>query len=64
MGRFPARRPVTRGDVRRPASRYNVTMSRFLRSAAGRRGITVLALALLILAVIVAVVVLIRYLPA
>jgi hypothetical protein len=43
---------------------YNVTMSRFLRSAAGRRGITVLALALLILAVIVAVVVLIRYLPA
>jgi hypothetical protein len=40
-------------------------MSRFLRSAAGRRrGITVLALALLILAVVVAVVVLIRYLPA
>jgi hypothetical protein len=39
-------------------------MSRFLRSAQRRRGITVLALALLILAVIVAVVVLTRYLPA
>jgi hypothetical protein len=36
-------------------------MSQFLRSRAGRRGITVLALALLILAVIVAVVVLSRY---
>jgi hypothetical protein len=42
----------------------NVSMSRFLRSAQRRRGITVLALALLILAVIVAVVVLTRYLPA
>ena len=40
---------------------YNVAMSRFLRAAAGRRGITVLALALLILAVIVAVVILSRY---
>ena len=38
-------------------------MSRFLHSAQRRRGITVLALALLILAVIVAVVVLTRYLP-
>ncbi len=36
-------------------------MSRFFRSDVGRRGITVLALALLILAVIVAVVVLSRY---
>jgi len=36
-------------------------MSRFLRSPDPRRGITVLALALLILAVIVAVVVLSRY---
>jgi hypothetical protein len=39
-------------------------MSRSLRSAHRRRGITVLALALLTLAVIVAVVVLTRYLPA
>lgn len=36
-------------------------MSRFLHSDEGRRGITVLALALLILAVIVAVVILARY---
>jgi hypothetical protein len=36
-------------------------MSRFLRSAIRRRGITVLALALLILAVIVALVLLRRY---
>jgi hypothetical protein len=40
---------------------YNVAMSRFLRSHVRRRGITVLALALLILAVIVAVVILSRY---
>jgi hypothetical protein len=39
---------------------YNLTMSRSLRSA-GRRGITVLALALLILAVIAVVVLLTRY---
>jgi hypothetical protein len=36
-------------------------MSRFLRSAGRRRGITVLALALLILAVIAVVVLLSRY---
>jgi hypothetical protein len=42
---------------------YNVTMSRFLVSGGRRRGITVLALALLILAVIVAVVLLTRYVP-
>jgi hypothetical protein len=40
---------------------YNFAMSRFLRSGARRRGITVLALTLLILAVIVAVVILSRY---
>ncbi len=40
---------------------YNVAMSRSLRANASRRGITVLALALLILAVIVAVVILSRY---
>jgi t-SNARE complex subunit (syntaxin) len=39
---------------------YNAAMSRFLR-AGRRRGITVLMLALLILAVIVAVVILSRY---
>jgi hypothetical protein len=42
---------------------YNVAMSRFLRSPSRRRGITVLALALLILVVIAALVVLIRYVP-
>jgi hypothetical protein len=36
-------------------------MSQFLRSDIGRRGITVLALALLILAVVVVVVILSRY---
>jgi hypothetical protein len=36
-------------------------MSRFLLSPAGRRGITVLALALLIIAVVILVVVLSRY---
>jgi hypothetical protein len=36
-------------------------MSRILRSGVGRRGITVLALALLILAVIAVVVILSRY---
>jgi len=36
-------------------------MSRFLRRPAGRRGITVLALALLIIAVVILVVVLSRY---
>jgi hypothetical protein len=36
-------------------------MSRFLGSASGRRGITVLALALLVIAVIVAIVILSRY---
>jgi hypothetical protein len=39
-------------------------MSRFLRSAVRRRGITVLALALLVLVVIAALVLLSRYLPA
>jgi hypothetical protein len=38
-------------------------MSRFLPSFSRRRGITVLALALLILVVIAALVVLIRYVP-
>ena len=38
-------------------------MSRFLRSPSRRRGITVLALALLILVIIAAVVVFIRYVP-
>jgi hypothetical protein len=38
-------------------------MSRFLRSTVSRRGITVLALVLLILAVILAVVLLTRYIP-
>jgi hypothetical protein len=37
-------------------------MSRFLRTAAGRRGITVIALALLVLVVIAALVLLSRYL--
>jgi hypothetical protein len=41
---------------------YNVSMSRSLRAAGRRRGITVLALALLILAVIAVVVLLTRYL--
>ena len=40
---------------------YHVTMSRFLRSIGRRRGITVLALALLILAVIAVAVLLTRY---
>jgi hypothetical protein len=40
---------------------YNASMSRSLRSAGRRRGITVLALALLILAVIAIVVLLTRY---
>jgi hypothetical protein len=40
---------------------YNVAMSRILRSSVRRRGITVLALALLILAVIAVVVILSRY---
>jgi hypothetical protein len=39
-------------------------MSRFLRFAVRRRGITVLALALLVLVVIAALVLLSRYLPA
>jgi hypothetical protein len=38
-------------------------MSRFLRSSVRRHGITVLALVLLILAVILAVVLLTRYVP-
>ena len=41
--------------------RYNVAMSRFLHFNVRRRGITVLALALLILAVIAALVILSRY---
>lgn len=42
-------------------TRYVGDMSRFLVARAGRRGITVLALALLIIAVVVLVVVLSRY---
>ena len=42
-------------------TRYVGTMSRFLLSPAGRRGITVLTLALLIIAVVILVVVLSRY---
>jgi hypothetical protein len=43
------------------ATRYVGGMSRFLLSPAGRRGITVLALALLIIGVVVLVVLLSRY---
>jgi hypothetical protein len=42
-------------------TRYVESMSRFLVTRAGRRGITVLALALLIIAVVILVVVLSRY---
>jgi hypothetical protein len=42
-------------------TRYVEGMSRFLLTRAGRRGITVLALALLIIAVVILVVVLSRY---
>ncbi len=42
-------------------TRYVGGMSRFLLTRAGRRGITVLALALLIIAVVILVVVLSRY---
>ena len=42
-------------------TRYVGTMSRFLLRPAGRRGITVLTLALLIIAVVILVVVLSRY---
>jgi hypothetical protein len=43
------------------ATRYVGGMSRFLLSPTGRRGITVLALALLIIGVVVLVVLLSRY---
>ena len=43
------------------ATRYVGDMSRFLLSPAGRRGITVLALALLIIGVVILVVLLSRY---
>ena len=42
-------------------TRYVADMSRFLLRPAGRRGITVLALALLIIGVVILVVVLSRY---
>lgn len=42
-------------------TRYVGSMSRFLSTRARRRGITVLALALLIIAVVILVVVLSRY---
>ena len=42
-------------------TRYVAGMSRFLLTRAGRRGITVLALTLLIIAVVILVVVLSRY---
>jgi hypothetical protein len=42
-------------------TRYVGNMSRFLRTPAGRRGITVLALALLIIGIVILVVLLSRY---